>query len=62
MNKKIIYHFLKNNSLKLKIFLFSLIVFSFAYSKDNYVFDADRIKKVFCEWELIEEDKDNPYF
>ena len=56
MNKKIIYHFLKNNSLKLKIFFFSLIIFSFTYSKDNYVFDSDRIKKVFCEWELVNEE------
>lgn len=45
----------KIDNLSFKILLLLLILFSFSYSKDNYIFDSNRIKKVFCEWELTDE-------
>ena len=52
----------RDNNLSLRILFLLLTLFSFTYSKDNYVFDSDRIKKVFCSWELIEESKENEDF
>lgn len=47
----------------MKKFLLAVVVlFSYIYAKDNYVFDAQRIKKVFCGWELTKEEIDKNHF
>ncbi|PZT48441.1 hypothetical protein B6S12_03690 [Helicobacter valdiviensis] len=45
-----------------KFLLAAVVLFSYIYAKDNYVFDAQRIKKVFCGWELTKEEIDKNHF
>lgn len=41
----------------ISIVLFLIIqIFSYSF-EDNYVFNAERIKKVFSEWEVVKEEK-----
>ena len=39
--------------------VFQMISYSF---EDNYIFNAERIKKVFSEWEIEREKNDKNYF
>ena len=48
--------------LKIKInrlitYIFFIICSAISYSQDNYIFDSNRIKKVFCQWEITREYK-----
>lgn len=53
--------------LKIKInrlitYIFFIICSAISYSQDNYIFDSNRIKKVFCQWEITREDIQSNYF
>lgn len=53
--------------LKIKInrlitYIFFIICSAISYSQDNYIFDSNRIKKVFCQWELTKEKNQTNYF
>ncbi|WP_308575179.1 hypothetical protein [uncultured Fusobacterium sp.] len=53
--------------LKVKInrlitYIFFIICSAISYSQDNYIFDSNRIKKVFCQWELTKEKNQTNYF
>ncbi|WP_235238601.1 hypothetical protein [Fusobacterium varium] len=46
----------------ISVVLFLLIQIASYSFEDNYVFNAERIKKVFSEWELEREKNEKSYF
>lgn len=44
------------------IFICIIVLSIISYSKDNYIFDSNRIRKVFYQWELTKEKNQTNYF
>lgn len=44
------------------IFIYIIVLSVISYSQDNYIFDSNRIRKVFYQWELTKEKNQTNYF